>query len=360
VYQPNYERIAQKIVRESLQVKPGDQVILDVRADAVPYGEQIAAEVFKAGGVAALLLHSDELKYHQIMDSPAEQLALPEQPAIAATGRADININVGLFDAEPDRFRDLPGEQMQAYEARRQHRRPALYNRAEARWLGTDYPTRYMAGLVGMPWNRFFEMFWRAMDIDYGEMRERAAEVAEQLAAATDIHIASPRGTDLRLRRGERDLHKDDGIIRTFGNLPAGEVYFAPIEESAEGRLVFDQGYHQFERLSGLEFRVEGGMVTPIRAAQGFELFMQQWELATGDKDRIGEFGIGLNPELHTATGYPLTDDKVEGIVHLTLGRNDYMGGNNSSSFRWGMFLNQATIKLDDRPLLDKGRLVRV
>ncbi|MBA3534083.1 MAG: aminopeptidase [Ardenticatenales bacterium] len=359
VYQPNYERIAQKIVKESLRVQPGEQVVIDVRADAVPYGEQIAVEIFKAGGVAALILHSDELKYHQIMDTPTEQLALPERPAIAATGAADFNINVGLFDAEPDRFRDLPDEKMRAYEMQRQHRRPALYGREGARWLGTDYPTRYMAQLVGMTWTRFFEMFWRAMDIDYGDLRERAEEVAERLASSTHIQITTPRGTDLSLQRGERAIHKDDGIIRTLGNLPAGEVYFAPVEESAEGRLVADQGYFQFERISGLEFQIEGGVLTPLKAAQGFDLFMHQWELATGDKDHLGEIGIGINPELHTATGYPLTDDKVEGIVHLTLGRNDLTGGTNRSSFRWPVLLTQATIKLDDRLLLDKGRLVR-
>lgn len=356
MYQPNYERIAQKIVQESLQVQPGEQVLIDVRADAVPYGEQIAVEVFKVGGVASLILHSDELKYREIMDSPTEQLALPERPAIAALERADYNINIGLFDAEPDRFRDMPDEKMQAYAVRRQHRRPALYGREGARWLGTDYPTRYMASLIGMPWTRFFEMYWRAMDIDYVLMREQAEALAERLTQAMHIHITTPRGTDLHLERGTRAIHKDDGVIRTFGNLPAGEVYFAPVEESVEGRLIFDRGFYQFERIRGLELRFEGGRATPIRAEEGFELFMHQWDLATGDKDRIGEMGVGMNPELHTATGYPLTDDKVEGVVHLTLGRNDFTGGINQSSMRWAMLLMQATITLDDTLFLDKGR----
>lgn len=356
MYQPNYERIARKIVQESLQIQPGEQVLLEVRSDAVPYGEQIAIEIFKAGGVATVLLSSDELNYRQIMESPLEQLAVPIETLVAAYQNTDYNVTVGMYEAEPLRFQNLPLERERAFGERRRARTQAIYGANSPKWLGTDYPTRQMADVFGVPWTEFFEMYWRAMDVDYTELRERATAVAEQLEQSDEIHIRSPQGTDVRFRRGGREIFCDDGTLRRFGNLPAGEVYFAPIEASVEGEVVFDRAFSKGQRISNLKLRFEGGIGTPISADEGFEVFMHQWDLATEDKNRIGEMGIGINDEIHAPTGYLLTDEKIMGTVHLAIGHNQLMGGANKSTLHWDMVILQPTVTLDDVLLLDEGR----
>lgn len=358
MYQPNYERIAQKIVRENLCVQPGEQVLMEVRSDAVPYAEQIAFEIFRVGGVATLMLHSDELRYREIMETPLEQLVLPQRPLLAAIEAADYVLTIGMFSAEPDRFRNLPPERLQAFQARRKIRSQTIYRENGGKSLGTDYPTRYMAQAYNIPWSRFFEMYWRAMDVDYTELRERAAALAEILERTDEIHITTPRGTDLRLRRGDRAVFCDDGLLRKFGNLPAGEVYFAPIEESVEGRVVYDSAFYEGQRISLLELQFEGGIGTPIGAAEGFDIFMKQWEIATQDKNRIGEMGIGINSELHAPTGFLLTDEKIMGTVHLALGFNELMGGKNKSTMHWDMVMLQPTVTLGDMLILDNGRFM--
>jgi aminopeptidase len=196
------------------------------------------------------------------------------------------------------------------------------------------------------------------MDVDYAEMGQRAAALSARLEATDTIHITTPQGTDLRLRRGDRRIICDDGLVRDFGNLPAGEVYFAPLEESVEGRLVVDKTFHQGQRISLLEIQFEGGIGTPIGAAEGFDVFVQQWEAHSGDKNRIGEMGIGINSELHTPTGYILMDEKLIGTVHLALGFNSMMGGANQSTMHWDMVLLQPTVVLEAGPILERGRFL--
>lgn len=357
MYQPNYERIAQKIVRESLRVQPGEQVLLYTRHDAVPYSELIAGEVSAVGGVATMVLHSDNLRHAQLTDSLIETLHLPERPLVEALLTADYNVTVGLLRGDPNRFRDLPIERARAFNERRMAASDAIY-RPGGKWLGTDYPTRQMAEVYGIPWEQFFEMYWRAMDLDYTSLRERAARLVELLEQTDSVHITTPHGTDLRLRRGNRSIHKDDGTVIDYANLPSGEVYFAPLEGSAEGRVIYDTVFHEGQRIHDLEFRFEGGVGTPVGASDGFEIFLDHWNSHTGGKEHIGEMGIGINSEIRTPTGYLLTDEKVMGTVHLALGDNEFIGGTNRSSLHWDMLLLQPTVTLDHHLLLDRGRFL--
>lgn len=358
MYQPNYERIAQKIIQDSLRVRPGEHGVLSVRSDAVSYAEMIAAAIFRAGGTVTVLLQSDEVKYHQLMDTPLEQLPLPWQPNEAAIYASDFNIAIGLNDAEPERFHDIPAEREHAFNRRRNSRSHAIYREGGPRWVGTDYPTRYIAQSLNVPWNRLFETFWRAMDVDYERLYAQAAALGERLGRGEQYRITSPRGTDLRFRRGERRIFRDDGRVVDIGNLPAGEVTFSPIEESVEGRFVADESHFRGQRVDGLTLHFEGGVGTPQGATRGFELFMEQWEAATGEKDRLGEVGIGINPELTSSVGYELTDQKVYGLVHLTLGENEITGGENRGTLRWTSLVQQATFYVDDEPVLERGRFV--
>lgn len=358
MYQPNWERIAHKVVHDSLRLPPGETVVMNVRSDTLSYAERIADEIYKVGSNTTMILKSDEQIYREIMDTPIEYLHLPWAAQEAAMRSATYRLTIGLEYTEPSRFASLPPERMRAYSVRYNARSKSIYENPEGQWVGTDYPTRYMAQAYSIPWSRLFEMFWRAMDVDYGALQSLAGAVAERLEQGEEVRIESPRGTDLRFPIGPRPITAEDGVVRFATNLPAGEITVLPPEEQVEGRVVFDLAFHQGKRISGLEFVLEGGRATPIRADEGWEVFIEQWEAATGDKDRIAEFGIGTNPEIHSVTGYPMMDQKVYGSVQLSWGRNDMLGGSNKSSLRWPMYLLRATVYIDDRPILKAGQFV--
>jgi aminopeptidase len=352
MYQPNYERIAHKIVHQTMKVAPGEQVVLSARTDTVPFAELMVAEIVRRGGNTTVLLEGDALSYAEITQSPSEVLMEGKAPHIAAASHADYNVTLGLYRGDPRLFQDLPSEKMAAHNRSRRLLSNALYG-GKRKWLGIGYPTRQMADVFSQPWTNFFEMFWRAMDVDYSELHERAAMLIERLERSEVIHITSPLGTDLYLRRGTRKVHADDGRLELYGNLPCGEVYFAPMEDSANGRAVYDVIFHQ-----GLERQFEDGVAVPITAREGFEYFMEVWGQHDEGRARLGEMGIGLNSAIRQPTGFLLTDEKIMGTVHLALGDASFTGGANRSSMHWDMVVLQPTVTLDDAPLLERGRFI--
>jgi aminopeptidase len=357
MYEPNLERVAYKMIRDVLRVQPGEHVIVEVRSDAVPFAEQVAIEVFRVGGTCTLFLTSDELQYIEATEAEAEQLSRPTEARLAAIESCHHYITIGRAPAEPTRFYDTDPERENALR-HRQNTLNSVLVQPGRKWLSTEFPTRYMAEAIRMPWARFNEIYWRAADVDYGALAGRATAIAEILEKAREIRLTTPRGTDLYLRRGNRPILRDDGYIRTVGSLPAGEVYFAPLEESVTGRVVFDFVSHSGQRIADLDIVFENGIGTPLGAASNYELFLRHWENATGDKNRVGELGIGLNEELRAPLGYPLLDEKVFGSVHLALGDNTIMGGNNHSTLHWDMILARPTLIADERLILQNGQFV--
>lgn len=59
------------------------------------------------------------------------------------------------------------------------------------------------------------------------------------------------------------------------------------------------------------------------------EVFWKRIEQATGDRDRIAEFAIGLNP------GVPSRSEKALGSIHIAIGKNNHIGGRNENSLHW-------------------------
>lgn len=357
MYEPNLERVAYKMIRDVLRVQPGEHVIVEVRSDAVPFAELVAIETFKVGGTCTLFLTSDELQYVEYTEAESAQLSRPTEARMAAIQSCHHFIQIGVSPAEPMRFRDVDPEREIAIQQRQQTIAAQLLQPGR-KWLATEFPTRYMAEAIRMPWNRFSEIYWRATDVDYGALAGRAAAITELLERSQEIRLTTPRGTDLYLQRGNRPIHRDDGYVRTMGNLPAGEVYFAPIEESVTGRVVVDYATYQGQRIVDLDLAFENGICTPLGAASGYDLFLRQWDAATGDKNRLGELGIGLNEELRSPIGFSNLDEKVFGSVHLALGDNTMMGGTNHSTLHWDMILTRPTLIADDHLILQNGQFV--
>lgn len=204
------------------------------------------------------------------------------------------------------------------------------------------------------------EVFRRALDVDYGELKRAGEWLAAQLSAASSCHVTSPGGTDLRVELSGRSGISDDGdlsAVGAFGNLPAGEAFIAPIETSGEGRIVFDGalgGYGLLEE--PVPVVLSEGRLVDTRGAVG------EWLAATldagGEHGRsLAELGIGTNPAARM-TGNILEDEKALGTIHLAFGTSAGIGGVNWSSVHIDGLVLRPTVELDGRRLLEDGLLV--
>jgi len=205
------------------------------------------------------------------------------------------------------------------------------------------------------------EMVIRCLTADYGSIAVLTERVAEKLSGGSKFKVESELGTSLELERQGRTVGADTGLLTQrgdFGNLPAGEAFFAPMEGSANGKIVFDGSVADLGKLAEpIELQVEHGIariISTSAAAQELERYLS----AHGpDAYNIAELGVGTNDRA-IVSGHTLEDEKVLGTVHIALGNNAGMGGTVSVPIHLDGVIRNATLYVDGELLLDKGTLV--
>jgi leucyl aminopeptidase (aminopeptidase T) len=205
------------------------------------------------------------------------------------------------------------------------------------------------------------EMMARTLVADYQKVAEVNERIAKVLTKGKKAHLTSPAGTDLVMslegRAGDPDsgLYLEKGI---FGNLPAGEVYTAPLEGTSEGILVIDGAMSGVGIVdSPIRMKVEKGYAVSIEGGSSAKSLEKLIEIHGKEARNIAELGIGTNPEA-ILTGLVLEDEKVLGTAHVAIGNNATFGGVvNVPSHLDGILLNP-TLEVDGTFILKGGQLV--
>jgi aminopeptidase len=204
------------------------------------------------------------------------------------------------------------------------------------------------------------ETFLRTMTADYGKIAERGFNIAEQLNLANTISIKSPSGTDIKLNRGDRNAMVDTGLIYKpgdFSNLPAGEVYIAPVEGSANGVMAVDGSMAGIGLMKKpLMIKIENGFAASFNGHKAEELVKLLAPHGENAKN-LAEFGIGTNDKAQLC-GSPLEDEKVIGTIHLALGDNQSMGGNVAVSSHLDGIIRNPSVWFDDRQIMKDGKFL--
>ncbi len=185
----------------------------------------------------------------------------------------------------------------------------------------------------------------------------RTEALAELLRGARRIEAFHPNGTELRLELGGRHVYTDNGLYTTtgrFGNLPAGEVSFAPLAGTLRGAAVVDVAFAGIGAVSALRLTLEhGGLVAVEGEAAPVVL-----ELLAEGPDRVaGEFGIGTN-HLARPGAITLEAEKAIGTIHLGFGDNLSFGGENRARGHWDAVLSCSRLVVDGRELDPSGELI--
>jgi hypothetical protein len=162
-----------------------------------------------------------------------------------------------------------------------------------------------------------------------------------------------------------------DGIISdgAWGNVPSGETYIAPMPGSGEGSIVVNGSVPGMVVSSQQEtvLHFEWGRLTRMEPADGpVARWLRDTQIerakAAGDLNwsALAEIGVGLNPAVEHLTGNMLFDEKAAGTAHVALGSNTFMGGTVNASIHCDIVVRAPTILIDDKPIVDRGRLAYV
>ncbi len=203
------------------------------------------------------------------------------------------------------------------------------------------------------------------MSADYTQIRARTRAFADALASAQEVRITAAGGTDLTVSVATRTWKLDDGLVDQpgqFANLPAGEVFIAPLETSANGVLVVDASMSLGDPAltmvdEPVHVRFEHGRVVEVeggRSAAAFRELIRQ-----PGADTIAELGIGTNDRARMQ-GNVMTDEKVLGSIHVAVGYNlGSYGGINDSPVHCDCCVRNADVHVDGHLLIEKGELRR-
>ena len=207
------------------------------------------------------------------------------------------------------------------------------------------------------------DMFLEAMEVDWYALKERTEKLAQVIKESEKVTVASPNGTNLILGVHGREIKADTGILTepgSFGNLPAGEAFFAPLEGTAKGILVLEWApTHRLD--SPVRLDIESGTVMNIEGENDYATALRERLEENSDFRNIAELGIGTNDRASRPDNI-LEAEKILGTVHIALGDNSSFGGRVRTPFHQDYVVFNPTVTLiypDRRKkiVLEKGRL---
>jgi aminopeptidase len=202
----------------------------------------------------------------------------------------------------------------------------------EIPWVGFHYPTPALAQEAGMSLAAFADFVYGACLIDWDAEGRRMRSVADRFDAAGEVRIVGD-GTDLTLSLEGRFGRVDSGEH----NMPGGEVFYCPVEDSATGVVSFSEfpSVYAGRELTGIRFRFAGGRVVDASATSGEDFLHEVLDTDAGARG-LGELGIGCNPGITRHMKNAAFDEKIDGTVHLAVGAGfPELGGTNESSVHW-------------------------
>ena len=205
------------------------------------------------------------------------------------------------------------------------------------------------------------EIMLRAINVDYDKIVKKGKKIKKIMENGNKVKVLTEKGTNIKFTVKGRKIDIDKGIYNEkskWGNLPAGEVAFAPLENDANGVFFVDASIGGIGKIDKIvRVTVKDGYAVKIEGGEAAEKLKETIKELGKEARNIAELGIGLN-EKAKITGAVLEDEKVLGTAHIAIGDNFSLGGNIKAGCHIdGVFL-RPTIFVDEKKIIEKGKLL--
>jgi aminopeptidase len=366
VRDPRAERLAKILVGYSTEVKEGETVSIDGESAAEPLLLAVYEEVLRAGAHPILNVSLDGQAAAYYRHATDAQLDWVSPVSEWLLDNVDVRIAIGA-STNTRELSAVPPER----QTRRQVATGELLGRAmersakgEFRWCYTLYPTNAYASEAEMSLVDYEDFYYGACLADDGDPLtawKRASEETTRLAAWIEGHeevrVVAP-GTDIRLGVAGRTFIPCDG----HHNMPDGEFFTGPVEDSVEGEVTFHLPATIGGReVAGVRLRFESGRVVDASAERGEEFLIGLLDTDEGAR-RLGELGVGTNYAIDRGTREVLLDEKLGGTVHMAVGRSyPESGGVNESAVHTDLVCDLrlgGRIEVDGTTMQEDGKFV--
>jgi aminopeptidase len=320
---------ARLVVHTSTKVKKGDNVLIQIIDEGQDLATEIYREVAQVGGQPLIITTPSEARraFYEVADKetltamPKHYLELVKASDVIIWIRSNSNTK-SLSNVDPKKI-----------SSRSKALKTLQEERLSKRWCLTQYPTVGYAQDAEMSLREYEDFVYSAVLIDWDEQIRVMQRLKEVMDATDEVRLIGEE-TDLTMSI----LGRNAVVGGPTHNVPGGEVFTAPIEDSAEGTIFFDLPAVVYGKaVEGVKLTFARGEVVEYSAGRNEALLKSMIETDEGAK-RLGELGIGTNTGIQKFTKNILFDEKIGGTIHLALGRAyKECGGANESAIHWDM-----------------------
>jgi len=384
-------RLCAENIAKSTNVKKGEFVLVKGGLYCHDLLEEIGLSLLRKGAIPHIFSTSDYYDKTMFQDDriTADTLAKPPLHYLKMIEKIDAYIVVEALE-DPSIRNRAPKEKLEAYQKSDAPRREILYGMKKEyapgkKWCYAAWPSKKAANFFNIDYELFEKFIVDGISIPSEKMREITMNLGNYFENAKKVYVSDNFGTDFWVSIENRTKILDDGIISEEqiklgdlgGNLPAGEVFFPPYEKQGEGKifcpLTQERYSHKIIKNAELYFKHGKLLIDKVSADSNLDVLVDAFkdsekidtlknvpELRTYN---VSELGIGCNPVITKAIGYILTDEKINGSVHVAFGSNNHFGGTSVSHLHWDFVTApkvNITIEYVDgskKTIMENGRL---
>jgi aminopeptidase len=328
---PRKQKLAETITNHSLQVKPGERVLIETFDIPAEFTSLLIRTIAEAGGVPLCLTKNNRVLRALYNVATEEQMRLwgEAESHLMRNVEGYVGIRGTLNSTE---LSDVPPERLGLYQTHVWQPVHIDIRCRKTKWVVLRWPTPSMAQQARLSTEAFENFYFDVCTVDYESMAAAMRPLVERMTATKDVHITGP-GTDLRFSvagipavgcAGER-------------NIPDGEVFTCPVKESVEGTLTVNaSSLYQGVVFENVVLKFEGGRIVSAEANHTERL---NTILDTDEGARyIGEFSLAFNPRILQPMMDILFDEKIAGSFHFTPGQAYEEADNgNRSEVHWDL-----------------------
>ena len=351
--EPRTVKLADILVNYSLKVKKGERVLINSSSElAKPLVLEVYKNVLKAGGHPLVNIAFEEMSNifynmatkEQLLDFPKAKFFEAKSVDCVVNIRASVNKRA-LSNVDSKKIAGRSKVLKSISEV--------IVNKK--RWVLCNFPTNALAQETDMSLEEYEDFLYSATNIDWEKVRKEEMKLKRVLDKGSVIRILG-KDTDLTISIKGRKA------IPCFGerNMPDGEVFLSPVENSAEGEIYYDlPAIYQGKEVLGIRLKFKKGKVIEASADKNEKFLIAMLDTDKGAR-YLGEVGIGVNYGIKHFSKDILFDEKIGGTVHLAVGRSyKDAGGKNESAIHWDLIKdlrNSGAIYVDGRLIQKSGR----
>jgi aminopeptidase len=347
-------KLAQLAVRKGVNVKHGHKIIISGGSEAIPFLVELYKEIILQKAIPIVRVNLPDVNDFFYKYATKEQLEYFPEYWFDTIKQADgyIGIDTELntrelssCDSKKMSARGKIMHKISDYVCNEKDKikrctiaYPCLALAQDAEMSLTEYETFVYSATIGVDWDKIDVLM---------------KKVLSKFKEGSKVHLIGD-GIDLEFKvHGKKAISDID-----FDNMPAGEVFMAPIRESANGWVKFDyNSVRNGKEVCDIYLKFENGKAVEMKASKN-EDFLKEMLATDENASFIGEFGIGMNPKITKYTNNLLFDEKIGGTIHLAMGMAyKDNGGGNDSALHWDLVksMKKAKLIVDGKVIQENG-----